>query len=93
MSYWISHGSFAETSSPLSTTGVVSDTRQWLMDGKLVAIKMINSECVEDFDALKRVGLPPPLEKVSYRCRFYSGSYRNCALMQSSGSDYDIRTS
>ena len=44
------YGGFAETGDPFSTTEV-PNTPQWLIDGKLVAIKAINSECVEDFNA------------------------------------------
>ena len=43
-----------------SATGRVSKTRQWLIDGRLVAVKTINSDYIESFDAFKHVRPLPP---------------------------------
>ena len=54
-SYWISYSDLVGFSSAPSTTGRVSSTRQCLMDGRLVAVKTINPDCIENPDAFKRV--------------------------------------
>ena len=56
-SYWISHSTLVEPDGAPSATAGVSSTRQRLMDGKLVAVKAISPNCVENFDAFKRVCL------------------------------------
>jgi len=55
--YWISHTTLAEHDSCSSTAGRISSTRQ-LVDGKLVAVKAIGPDSIENFDAFKRVRLP-----------------------------------
>ena len=58
-SYWISHTNFAEPDGALSAVGGVSNTGLRLMDGNSVAVKTISPDCIENFDAFKRVRLPP----------------------------------
>ena len=60
------------------------------MNGKLVVVKTIDPDCVDDFNAFKHVCLSlskTPLIDAILRL----GSHRNCALRQSSGSDCDIK--
>ena len=58
-SYWIPHSSLAVLDSDFSATGQVSFTRQGLMDGRLVAVKTINPDCITNFNVFKCVRLPP----------------------------------
>jgi len=91
-SYWISHSILAEPDGTPSTGGV-SSTCQRLMDGKLVAVKAISPDCVENLDTFKRVRLPaPPTYLPLIIAAFCFGSYRNCGPMESCGSDCGIRT-
>ena len=55
-SYWISHSTLAEPDGAPSAGGV-SSTCQRLMDGKLVAVKAISPDCIENLDTFKRVRL------------------------------------
>ena len=58
-SYWIARSGLTAVNDAPLTTGRVSSTHQWLMHGKLVAVKTINLDCVEDFYAFKYVRLTP----------------------------------
>ena len=57
-SYWISHGSFAKPNDDISASGRVSKTFQRSIDERMVAVKTISSDCIENFNAFKRVRLP-----------------------------------
>ena len=63
-SYWISHKSLAEPDAGFSATGRVSKTHQRSIDGQLVAVKTISSDCINNFNAFKHVRLPP-LQRVT----------------------------
>ncbi|KAF9646136.1 kinase-like protein [Thelephora ganbajun] len=52
-SYLISRSSLVEPDDASSTTGRVSTTRQWLIDGKLVVIKTISPHYIENSNAFK----------------------------------------
>ena len=68
-SYWISHSDLAEVDNSSSAPGRVSSTRQWLMHGKLVAVKTISPDCIENFDTFKHVR-PFPCQKCLLSRRF-----------------------
>ena len=57
-SYWTSHSSLAEPDDDFSATGRVSKTCQRSIDGQLVAVKTINSDCIDNFNVFKHVRLP-----------------------------------
>jgi len=64
-SYWISHARLADPNCGSSSTGTMSSTRQRLMDGRLVAVKTISPDRVENFNTFNRVRLPPPKSLLS----------------------------
>ena len=87
-SYWISHSDL--TDGAPSVTGRVSSIRQWSMDGRLVAVKTINPDCIENPNAFKCVR-PPLFRYISYQRRSLLGSYRDCAPKRSFGSVCSIQ--
>ena len=92
-SYWISLSDTAEPDGASPDAGRVSGTRQRLMGGKLVAVKVIGSDRIENPDIFKRVRLLPPLSKIYLAdVVFRSCSHRNCAPMGSGGSGWSIQT-
>lgn len=66
-SYWVSHSSPTEPDDAASATGRVSSTRQRLIDGKLVAVKTISPDCIDNFNTFKHVRLFPSPMRLLYR--------------------------
>lgn len=65
-SYWIPHSSPADPNDVSFAKGRVSNTRRGLVDGRLVAVKTINSDCITNFNAFKRVRpFPSPTHLLS----------------------------
>ncbi|KAF9789355.1 kinase-like domain-containing protein [Thelephora terrestris] len=54
-SYWIAHDSLAQSDEALSATGRISDTCKRSLNGKLVAVKMINPDCVGSCGTFRQV--------------------------------------
>ena len=54
-SYWIPHSGLAGPNGAPSATGRTSSTSQRSMDGRLVAVKTISPDCIEDFSTFKHV--------------------------------------
>ena len=58
-SYWIPLSDLAEPDGASLVEGRVSSTHQRLIDGKIVAVKTINPDCIENLNAYKHVRLSP----------------------------------
>ena len=90
-SYWISHSSLAESDDAPSGIGMVSKAHQRSVDGRLVVVKAVSPDCIENFDAFKRVRLLPPKHLLSKPPSIWV-PYRECARMRSCGNAYGTQT-
>ena len=71
-SYWIAHSTSAEPNDVSSATRRASSTRQRLIDGKLVAVKTIGPDCIDNFNTFKYArSFPLPEYLLSISCSIW----------------------